>query len=271
MHKKILITGAGTGFGRGAAFALAGKGHQVIAATETGEQAAELAAAAEKENVTLSVEKLDITDADDRGRAEAWDVDVLINNAGIGESGPLAEIPLEYVRKNFEVNVFGTLALTQNIVKGMLQRGCGRIIIISSVAGRMTAPYLGPYCMTKHALEAAAEVLHAELAAHNINVNIIEPGPYSTGFNERMNQSKYKWYGENSIFAADDRAIKELEAWLVSDQFDAAEVIRTIVDVVENSESEFRICIPQAWAETVREVLGGETLKQAKGEINEHA
>ena len=111
--------------------------------------------------------------------------------------------------------------------------------------------------MTKHALEAAAEVLHAELAAHNMKVNIIEPGPYSTGFNERMNQSKHKWYNENSIFSSDDTAIKELEAWLVSEQYDPAEVVDTLVAVVEDSESEFRICIPKAWEQTVREVLCG--------------
>jgi len=257
MYKKVLITGAGSGFGREAAFALARKGHQTIATTETIEQQSELTDAAKKEGIALTVEKLDITDADDRKRVEDWTVDVLINNAGIAESGPLAEIPLEYVRNNFEVNVFGTLALTQNIVKGMLKRGCGQIIIISSVAGRMTAPYLGSYCMTKHALEAAAEVLLAELTPHNIKVNVIEPGPYATGFNERMNQSKNKWYDENSIFASDDAAIKEMEAWLVSEQYDPAEVVDLLVGVVENHESEFRICIPEAWKEMVREKLCG--------------
>ncbi len=261
MKKNILITGAGSGFGRQAAFALAGQGHHIIATTETIEQKLELAARAKKENTELIVEKLDITDTDDCMRAEHWDVDVLINNAGIAESGPLAEIPLEYVRKNFEVNVFGTLALTQRIVKGMLKRSSGQIIIISSVAGRMTAPYLGAYCMTKHALEAAAEVLRTELAGHHISVNIIEPGPYSTGFNERMNQSKHQWYGEDSIFASDDAAIKELEAWLVSEQYDPAEVVDSIVAVVEHPDSEFRICIPEQWAETVREILCGDASK----------
>jgi len=258
MNKRILITGAGTGFGRGAAFELARKGHHVIASTETDEQKSELAAAAEKENITLVVEKLNITDSADCSRAEEWGVDVLINNAGVAESGPLAEIPLEYVRSNFEVNVFGTLALTQHIVKGMLKRGSGKIIIVSSVAGRITAPYLGAYCMTKYALEAAAEVLHAELSDHNIKVSIIEPGPYSTGFNERMNQSKYDWYGDNSIFASDGKAVRELEAWLVSDQYDPSEVIETLVDVTESVSPEFRICIPKQWEETVRATLCGD-------------
>jgi len=258
MGKRILITGAGTGFGRGTAFELARKGHHVIASTETDEQKSELAAAAEKENITLAVEKLNITDSTDCSRAEEWDVDVLINNAGVAESGPLAEIPLRYVRSNFEVNVFGTLTLTQHIVKGMMKRGSGKIIIVSSVAGRITAPYLGAYCMTKHALEAAAEVLHAELAEHNIKVSIIEPGPYSTGFNERMNQSKYEWYGDNSIFASDDKTIRDSESWLIGDQYNPSEVVKTLVDVTEAVSPEFRICIPKQWEETVQATLCGD-------------
>ena len=112
--------------GRKTAFALARKGHHIIATTETSEQQIEMTNVAKSEHIALSVEKLDITNKADRKRAEAWDIDVLINNAGIAESEPLAEIPLEYVRNNFEVNVFGTLALTQHIVKGMLKRGNGQ-------------------------------------------------------------------------------------------------------------------------------------------------
>jgi len=255
MKNKILITGAGSGFGRGTAFALAKKGYHVIAATKTDEEKSELETDAKKENIPLIVKKLDITNANDRLQTESWDIDILINNAGIAESGPLAEIPMEYVRDNFEVNVFGTLALTQHIVKGMLKKGSGKIIIVSSVAGRMTAPYLGPYCMTKHALEAAADVLHAELTSHNIKVSVIEPGPYATGFNERMNHSKYKWYNKNSIFSSDDQAIKELEEWLVSKQYNPTEVIEELVQIVENPDPEFRICIPKEWEETVQGVV----------------
>ena len=227
----------------------------VIKWTQTDEQKLLLEADAKRENVSLIVKKLDITDANDRLQAEDWSVDVLINNAGIAESGPLAEIPMEYLRENFEVNVFGTIALTQTVVKGMMKKGSGQIIIVSSVAGRMTAPYLGSYCMTKHALEAAADVLQAELEPHNIKVSVIEPGTYATGFNERMNQSKYKWYGKNSIFASDDKAIKDLEAWVESDQSDPVEVIDALVELVESEDPKFRICIPEVWEKRVRDTL----------------
>jgi NAD(P)-dependent dehydrogenase (short-subunit alcohol dehydrogenase family) len=252
MNQRILITGAGSGFGRGAAFELARKGHEVIASTQTEAQGVELQAQARAAGIRLRTEKLDITDARDRARAGEWAVDVLINNAAIGESGPLAEIPLARVRANFETIVFGTLALTQGVVKGMLKKGGGRIVIVSSVAGRMTAPYLGAYCMTKHALEAAAEVLRAELEPHRISVVVVEPGPYATGFNERMLQSMYEWYDEDSLFAGDAAAIKGVAQWVLSEQYDPAEVVTALVEVVEKPDPDFRVCIPQAWADKVR-------------------
>jgi NAD(P)-dependent dehydrogenase (short-subunit alcohol dehydrogenase family) len=258
MHETILITGAGSGIGRGVAFELARRGHNVIASTESAEQAADLKASAQQEGIKLRIEKLDIRDAEDRARAEEWDVDVLVNNAAIAQSGPLAEIPLDLVRANFETNVFGTVALTQGIVKGMMKKGSGKIIIVSSVAGRMTAPYLGVYCMTKHALEAAAEVLHAELGPHNITVVVVEPGPYATGFNERMMETKYAWYGKNSLFAGDAEAVKGVETWVLGNQYDPAEVIETLAGVVEDPAPEFRICIPKEWEDKIHGILCGE-------------
>src|SRR5260370_3384374 len=104
MAKTVMITGAGSGFGKGAALALAARGHQVIATTETEAQAAELRAEAPQ----LTVEKLDVT-SNDVAKAAGWDLDVLINNAGAGQTGPLADLPLDRVRHLFAVDVFGTL------------------------------------------------------------------------------------------------------------------------------------------------------------------
>ena len=119
MTKTVMITGAGSGFGKGASLALAGRGHQVIATTETDAQAAELRAEAPQ----LTVEKLDITSAD-VAKAADWDIDVLINNAGAGQTGPMADVPLDRVRHLFEVNVFGTLAITQHVLAAHGRQGC---------------------------------------------------------------------------------------------------------------------------------------------------
>src|SRR5689334_5831677 len=117
MTKTVMITGAGSGFGKGASLALVERGHTVIATTETDAQADALRAAAPQ----LTVEKLDITSADVK-KAAAWDIDVLINNAGAGQTGPMADVPLDRVRHLFEVNVFGTLAVTQQVIPGMVKR-----------------------------------------------------------------------------------------------------------------------------------------------------
>src|SRR5437879_2693956 len=131
VEKTVMITGAGSGFGKGASLALAGRGYRVIATTETDAQAAALRA----ETPQLTVEKLDITSADVDKAAE-WDIDVLINNAGAGQTGPMADVPLDRVRRLFEVNVFGTLAITQSVLPRMVAKGAGRIIIVSSKIGR---------------------------------------------------------------------------------------------------------------------------------------
>jgi short-subunit dehydrogenase len=126
MNQTILITGAGSGFGLGASLELARRGNDVIATTQIVSQITGVKIAADAAGVKLRVEKLDIQDPADRKRAEDWDVDVLVNNAGIGESGPIAEIPVDLVRVNFETNVFGVLELTQGVVKGMLKKGGSR-------------------------------------------------------------------------------------------------------------------------------------------------
>ncbi len=175
--KTVMITGAGSGFGKGASLALAERGHHVIATTETEEHAAALRAEAPQ----LTVEKVDITTSDVT-KAAAWDIDVLINNAGAGQTGPMADVPLDRVRHLFEVNVFGTLAVTQQVLPRMLAKGTGRIIIVSSIAGVIVGPSFGPYSMTKHALEAMGKAMRAELGPQGIDVTLLNPGPYLTGF-----------------------------------------------------------------------------------------
>src|SRR5277367_5214121 len=113
MAKKILITGAGSGLGEGAAIELARNGHAVIAAAHTWPQVTALRAKAEAMGLaSLRVEKLDLLDSYDVRQVGQWSFDVLVNNAGMGEGGPIAEIPVDIVRRNFEVNVFAPLVLT---------------------------------------------------------------------------------------------------------------------------------------------------------------
>ena len=224
-----MITGAGTGFGKGTAIALASRGHNVIASTETDAQAIALRA----EHAQLQVEKLDITSSVDIAKASKFDIDVLINNAGAGQTGPMADVPLDRVRQLFEVNVFGTLAITQAVLPKMAARGTGRVIIVSSLAGVLAGPSFGPYSMTKHALEAMGKSLRAELAPSGIDVTLINPGPYNTGFNDRMASSMWEWFGEGSISAPATDLLRAIGSMVTTNQMDPIDVVNRLVELVE--------------------------------------
>ena len=214
MKKTILITGAGSGIGLDTAWALAARGHHVIATTFDEAQAEALRASAVSRGVALQVFKLDITLPDDREQVLALELDVLINNAGIGESGSLAEVALDRVRQVFEVNLFATLALTQLALRNMIARRRGTVLFVSSIAGRVPMPFLMPYSMTKFALSAAGAGLRAELRQLrcNVHVALIEPGAIHTGFNQAMTDRKYTWMGTQSYFAGQVERMKAEEA-----------------------------------------------------------
>jgi NAD(P)-dependent dehydrogenase (short-subunit alcohol dehydrogenase family) len=226
--KTVMITGAGSGFGKGAGLALAARGHRVIATTETQAQADALRAEAPQ----LTVEKLDITSSD-VDKADSWDVDVLINNAGAGQTGPLADVPLDRVRHLFDVNVFGTLSVTQHVLPRMVAKGSGRIIIVSSIAGVVSGPAFGPYSMTKHALEAMGKTMRAELAQQGIDVTLLNPGPYLTGFNDRMADSMWEWFGDASLNAPATPLFQMMREYVTNGQMDPAEVVTRMVELTE--------------------------------------
>ena len=233
MAKNVLITGAGSGFGKGAALALAERGHHVIATCETQDQADALAAEAPQ----LTVEKLDITAEADVAKAAAWDVDVLLNNAGAGQTGPMVDVPMDRVRHLFEVNVFGTLAISQALAPQMVERGSGRIIIVSSIAGVMAGPAFGPYSMTKHALEAMGKSMRAELAGEGVDVCLLNPGPYQTGFNDRMADSMWDWFDDSSVNAGSTELFEMMRGMVTTGQMDPVEVVQRMVELVEADET----------------------------------
>lgn len=245
--KTVLITGAGTGFGRGAALALAARGHRVIATTETEEQAAALRAEAPQ----LQVEKIDIT-TDEVNKVKDWNVDVLINNAGFGQTGPLADVPEAIVRKVFDVNVFGTLRMTQATLPQMVKRGTGRVIIVSSIAGVLAGPAFGPYSMSKFALEAMGKTLRGELFAQGIDVCLLNPGPYLTGFNDRMADSMWDWFGDDSVSAGSTDLFKMMRTMVTEGQMDPQEVVDVMVELVEAESTTENNFVPP----NLREQLG---------------
>ena len=194
----VLITGAGTGFGHEVAMRMAEKGFDVIAAVEIYAQVQTLKRQAAKRGVTLQVEKLDVTDDGDRRKALAWNVEILVNNAGVLEGGSVVDVPALNIRREFEVNVIGPLLLTQGIAKQMVTRGKGRIVWVSSREGLNVNPFTGIYSASKHAVEAIAETMSLELQEFGIEVATINPGPFLTGFNDRGFETWRSWVDEAS-------------------------------------------------------------------------
>jgi short-subunit dehydrogenase len=248
MNQTILITGATSGIGKATAIALAKKGHKIYATGHTDEGVNSMNQFLQSENLPIESFKLDITLEEDRKKIEQLKIDVLINNAGMGESGSLTEVPMDRLKKNFETNVFGTIALSQYAFKQMIPRDSGKVIIISSLAGRSPRPFLGPYSMSKYALSAAADILRQELKyiTKNIHVAVVEPGSYHTGYNQRMIAKKYEWMGPSSYFWKVTDKINKMEAFT----FKATEyktldtIVAKIVKAVEADKPKLRYVAP---------------------------
>src|SRR3954454_9253201 len=177
--RNVLITGCSTGIGHATAARLAGGAWTVYATARRPETLGDLAAAGCR---TLA---LDVTDeASMRAAVDAVEggVGVLINNAGYSQSGALETLPMESVRRQFETNVFGALRLTQLVLPGMRAKGAGKVVMISSMGGRLTFPGGGAYHATKYAIEAMSDALRIEVRSFGIDVICVEPGLIRTEF-----------------------------------------------------------------------------------------
>lgn len=255
--KTILITGAGSGFAEAAAIGMAQAGHNIIATAQISPQVAALrekAAALGLDN--LRVEKLDLTDPYDMAFIAKLDVDVLWNNAGYGESGPVSEIPLDLVRKNYEINVFKPLELTQAFIRKWIDQGKqAKIVFTSSMGGLFTPAGWGTYVSTKHALESIAEAIAQEVAPFGIKVQTINPGAYYTGFNETMADTAFRWLDADRNFTKPAELRATFDALLASPMghMDAQEMIDRMIAVVPADTGKVRNVSPKAVEDMLKE------------------
>jgi NAD(P)-dependent dehydrogenase (short-subunit alcohol dehydrogenase family) len=182
-----LITGTSTGIGMATALHFARKGHQVYATMRNPQGGAgPLKDAAQAEGLTLHVSQLDVDDPSSCERAvndvvaDAGRIDVLVNNAGIGDLGVVEKTNDDIARAIFETNFFGPLRLIRAVVPAMRERGGGTIVNVSSVAGQISGAGMSLYSATKHALEALSLSLAVEVTQFGIRVAVIEPGFIAT-------------------------------------------------------------------------------------------
>lgn len=177
----LLITGCSTGIGYGAAVYFAQKGYKVFAGVRKESDVERLKkACAEVHPLILDVTKeTDIQTAVELISSQVEGVFNLINNAGIAVAGPMEFVSLEDYRRQFEINFFGLVAMTKACLP-LLRKTQGRVINVSSVAGRVASPFLGPYSASKFAVEAVSDALRREVAEHHVRVILVEPGPIQT-------------------------------------------------------------------------------------------
>jgi short-subunit dehydrogenase len=177
---RILITGCSTGIGRASAVELTKRGHDVVATARRPQTLADLDVA---QTLTLDVD-------DDGSVAAAVDaageIDVLVNNAGFGVTGPVELLPIAEGKRIFETNFFGALRMIQAVLPSMRTRGSGTIVNVTSLAGRVAPPLDGLYGATKFALEGLSEALHYEVGHFGVRVRIVEPGVFETGFSGNL-------------------------------------------------------------------------------------
>jgi NAD(P)-dependent dehydrogenase (short-subunit alcohol dehydrogenase family) len=184
ISKAVLITGCSTGIGRATAEMLAAHGWNVYATARKVESIADLSSRGCK---TLALDVCD--DASMRTAVQTVEraegaVGVLINNAGYGLEGAFEEVPMTDIRRQFETNVFGLVAMTKLVLPAMRRQRWGRVVNLSSMGGKLTLPGGGYYHATKHAVEALSDALRFEVKGFGIDVIVIQPGPIKTRFGD---------------------------------------------------------------------------------------
>jgi NAD(P)-dependent dehydrogenase (short-subunit alcohol dehydrogenase family) len=180
----VVVSGASTGIGRATALHLDSLGLRVFAGVRRAEDGEELQRDASSRLTPL---RLDVTDSADVARAVEIVGDAvrdsrlagIVNNAGIAVSGPIEFVPLESWRQQFEINLFGVVAMIQAFTP-LLRESHGRIVTTGSLGGRLAQPLVAPYCASKHALEAVHDALRIELRPWGISVSLLEPGAVKT-------------------------------------------------------------------------------------------
>ena len=205
MSKKVLITGTSSGFGNLIANTLLEKGNTVVASMR-GVEGKNQEAAAKLKSAGAQIVEIDVTSDEsvEQGVQKAIEIagglDVVVNNAGIGVIGMQEFFTPEDWRKLFEVNVFGVQRVNRAAIPHMRDNGSGLLIHISSLLGRVTFPFYGPYNSSKWALEALAENYRAELSGFGIESCIVEPGGFATDFFDGLvkpsDSSRESSYGE---------------------------------------------------------------------------
>jgi NAD(P)-dependent dehydrogenase (short-subunit alcohol dehydrogenase family) len=210
--KLFFISGVSSGFGRAFAEAALAGGHRVVGSLRStaDRQAFEQSGPGRAFGVLLDVTDEAAIDTVIAGvEREHGPIEVLVNNAGYGHEGILEESPLAELRRQFDVNLFGAVALIKAVLPGMRQRRSGRIINITSMGGFITMPGIAYYCGSKFALEGISETLASEVRAFGVHVTAVAPGSFRTDWAGRSMQRSARSIGDYDALFEPIRAARE--------------------------------------------------------------
>jgi NAD(P)-dependent dehydrogenase (short-subunit alcohol dehydrogenase family) len=240
--QTILVTGSSSGIGRAVVLEAAKRGHRVFATARDPRSVEDLEAAA-----GVTTLPLDVTDPASIARAveevlrRAGRLDALVSNAGYGQYGAIEDVPAADWRRQFEVNVFGAIEASRAALPPMREARRGTLVFVSSVAGKISIPFAGPYCASKHALEAIADALRLEVAPFGIRVVIVEPGPIETRFDERARSEIAGLVSRPGPYAAFyGNAVRAMDTDFQKGKLPASSVARVILDAIESSRPKTR-------------------------------
>lgn len=249
---SAVVTGASTGIGAACAKRLVDEGWRVFAGVRKNEDGERLKAELGANLVPVTI---DVTDTDSVRAAaaivrEALDGQTLkglVNNAGIAVAGPMLELPIEEFQNQMDVNVTGIVRVTQAFgpllgVDEGLTGGPGRIVMMSSVAGEMGAPFLGPYAASKHAVEGISKSLRRELMLYGIEVIVIGPGAVATPIWSKAEEIDTTPY-ENSPFY---EAMTRIQGWMAKngpDGFPPSKIADRVFRAFTDAKPRFRYAI----------------------------
>ena len=235
--KTFFITGVSSGFGLALSREALSAGHRVIGTvrSDEGRRAFEALSYEYAHAILLDVTDMDaIPDAIADAESRFGPVDVLVNNAGYGHEGIFEESPLNEMRRQFEVNVFGAVAITQAFVPRFRERRRGHIVNITSMGGFITMPGIAYYCGSKFALEGISEVLGKELKPFGVRVTAVAPGGFRTDWAGRsMQRSPRSIADYDALFDPIRQARQDKSGKQLGDPEKAATAILTLVGLTD--------------------------------------
>ena len=267
--ETVLVTGASSGIGRVTCLHLAEKGYVVVGTSRALDRLGGLFEDAERRGLRLWGVEVDVNSDESVESVmpgligQFGGIHALVNNAGFGVWGPVESLSMEELKMQFEANFFGAVRMIHATLPGMLERGSGRIVNISSVLGRIGTPFNGAYVSSKYALEGLSESLRAEVEPFGVRVSLVEPGWFATDF--QKNQLRAARAGDPSLaYAPYIRRNDERHERFERLADDPVKVARVIERAIRSRRPSFRYPVSaEAWAVTVGNRVLPERVKNA--------